>query len=220
MMVGYSLALAAVARVVIRWIPVSHIELYVAPFIIVMACGLMGLVFGFALIEERETGTSLLMRVIPVSRTALASYWTVVVGGSCLVICLLSALVYGVRPANMGAFLLFTAVTALGAPTVMLLLGALASNKIEGLAVSKIISGSSLMLVAVFVLPARWHLLLFWYPWYWIYRGLLEAYAGPDIAARLVVDWPALPGWIQPVVPLLGSVLGIIVLVRRYRQVT
>jgi hypothetical protein len=40
MMVGYSLALAAVARVVIRWIRVSHIELCVAPFIIVMACGL------------------------------------------------------------------------------------------------------------------------------------------------------------------------------------
>ena len=51
MMAGYSLLLAAVARIAVRYVPIDHIELYVAPFVIVTACGLIGLVFGFALIR-------------------------------------------------------------------------------------------------------------------------------------------------------------------------
>jgi hypothetical protein len=218
-MTGFSLVIALVLRLLVPRIPITHLELYVAPFVILMATGLIGTVFGFALIEERETRTSLLMRILPVRSGTLTTYWVVVVGGFCLVICLVSAVIYGVWPANMPAFLLLCAVTALGTPVVMLLLGTLASNKIEGLAVSKIISGSSMLLVAVFVLPPRWHIGLFWYPWYWLYLGLLEAWAGPDIAGTLVVRSLPLPLWAHAVVPLGMSIWGLAVLARRYRRV-
>ena len=216
---AYSLVIAAVSRVVVRRVPVAHVELYVAPFIILTATALIGLVFGFALIEERETRTSLLMRVLPVKSAMLTTYWTVVVGGFCLAINLASAVIYGVRPAHLPAFLLLCSVSALGAPVVMLLLGALASNKIEGLAVGKIISGSSLLLAGVFVLPSTWHAGLFWYPWYWIYLGLLEAYAGHDLAIALAVQPLPVPLWVHAVVPFVASVLGIALLVRRYGRV-
>jgi len=218
MMAGYSLLLAAVARIAVRYVPIDHVELYVAPFVIITACGLIGLVFGFALIEERETKTWLLMRVLPISQTTTMLYWILTVGGSCLVISLASALIYGVQPARLVALLVFVAVAAMGAPAIMLLLGALASNKIEGLAVSKIISGSSLVLVAVFVLPARWHFVLFWYPWYWVYRGLLDAYAGPELSTGLAVTWPVVPIMMQVAVPLAATALGIMRLTRRYRS--
>lgn len=218
-MTAYSLVIAAAARVIVRWIPVAHVELYVAPFIILSATALIGIVFGFGLIEERETRTSLLMRVLPVSPGTLTTYWTVVVGGFGLAISLASALVFGLRPANMAAFLVLSAVAALGVPVVMLLLGTLATNKIEGLAVSKIISGSSLLLAIVFVLPSTWHGSLYWYPWYWIYVGLLGAYAGPDVAGVLVVDQAPVPLLAHAVVPLGVSALGIAWLVRRYRRI-
>jgi hypothetical protein len=218
-MTVYSLVIAAASRVIVRWIPVPHVELYVAPFIILTATALIGLVFGFALIEERETRTSLLMRVLPVSPATLTTYWAVVVGGFCLAIGLASALIYGVRPVHMAAFLLLCSVAALGAPVVMLVLGTLASNKIEGLAVGKIISGSSLLLVVVFVLPPSWHVMLFWYPWYWIYVGLLKAYAGQDLAGALAVNQLPVPLVAYAVVPFVVSVWGMIVLVQRFRRV-
>ena len=218
-MTAYSLVIAVASRLIVQRIPVAHIELYVAPFIILMATVLIGTVFGFALIEERETRTALLLRVLPLRPATLTTYWTAGVGGFCLVICLASAVVYGLRPANMPAFLFLTTVTALGAPVVMLLLGAIASTKIEGIAISKIISGSSILLATVFVLPPKWHVGLIWYPWYWLYVGLLEAYAGPEVAGSLAVRPPALPLWAFAIVPLGMSLWGVVVLVRRYRQV-
>jgi hypothetical protein len=101
----------------------------------------------------------------------------------------------------------------------MLLLGALASNKIEGLAVGKVISGSSLLLAAVFVLPPNWHVSLSWYPWYWIYLGLLDAYAGVDRAGLLAVTPLRLPLWAYVVVPTVLNAAAIVLLVRRYRRV-
>jgi fluoroquinolone transport system permease protein len=217
MVTVYSLVLAALTRVVVGWIPIDHIQLYIAPGIVLIGSGLIGMVFGFALIEERETQTWLLMRVVPLRQWVITSYWIVAAGTLCFVVSVLSAVIYGVRPSNLPMFISLTAVAALGAPLVMLLLGALASNKIEGLAVGKILSSSFLLVVAVFVLPAAWHPLLYWYPWYWIYVGLLRAYAGPDVSAALAVEWPPVPPWVILTLPLLSSLVAIGWLARRYR---
>ena len=122
-------------------------------------------------------------------------------------------------PAEWGGFLLLTVVQSVGAPLVMLLLGALASNKIEGMAVGKIISSSMLLLIGIFVLPVQWHVALMWYPGYWIYLGLLRAYAGPNMAASLAVHWPSVPTWGYAVIPLVLCGVAITMLVRRYRRV-
>lgn len=219
MMSLYTLGIAAVTRLLVRWIPIEHIELYVAPFIPVTASALIGLVFGFALIEERESRTWLLMRVVPVSQATLTAYWIVAVSGFCMGVSLVSAAIYGLAPAAWGGFLLLTAATSVGAPLVMLLLGALASNKIEGMAVGKIISSSMLLLIGIFVLPVQWHLALVWYPGYWIYLGLLRAYAGPHMAVSLAVHWPPVPAWGYAIIPLVLFALAITFLVRRYRRV-
>ncbi len=175
--------------------------------------------FGFALIEERESKTWLLMRVVPVSQATLTAYWIVAVSGFCMVVSLVSAAIYGLAPAAWGGFLLLTVVQSVGAPLVMLLLGALASNKIEGMAVGKIISSSMLLLIGIFVLPVQWHVALMWYPGYWIYLGLLRAYAGPNMAASLAVHWPSVPTWGYAIIPLVLCAIAITVLVRRYRRV-
>ena len=76
-----------------------------------------------------------------------------------------------------------------------------------------------MLLAVVFVLPPKWHVGLIWYPWYWLYVGLLDAYAGPEVAGSLVVRPPAVPLWAFAIVPLAMSLGGVVVLVRRYRQV-
>jgi fluoroquinolone transport system permease protein len=219
MMSLYTLGIAAVTRLLVQWIEIEHIELYVAPFIPVTASALIGLVFGFALIEERESKTWLLMRVVPINQTTLTAYWIAAVSGFCMVVSFVSAAIYGLAPAAWGGFVLLTVATSVGAPLVMLLLGALATNKIAGMAVGKIISSSMLLLIGIFVLPVQWHVALMWYPGYWIYLGLLRAYAGPHMAASLAVHWPLVPTWGYATIPVVLSGLAISLLVRRYRRV-
>lgn len=218
MAVAYSLVIAAAMRFLLHLVPVENIAFYAAPFIPFIASSLIGLVFGFGLIEERETKTWLLLRVVPLSSATLAAYWIVSVTSLCLMISLVSAVIYGIRPVMMGSFLLLSIATAATAPLVMLMLGSFASNKIEGMAVGKIISGSALLLVGIFVLPSWWGLLLLWYPWYWIYLGLLRAYAGAEASTSLAVSWPSVPTWFYGIVSLLLSAVGIVVLARRYRE--
>ena len=57
-----------------------------------------------------------------------------------------------------------------------------------------------------------------WYPWYWLYLGLLRAYAGPELAPALAVGWPPVPLWAQAVIPLVLSVFALVLLTRRYRR--
>ena len=37
MMTAYTLVIAVAARIVLQWVPIEHIEVYVAPFIIIAA---------------------------------------------------------------------------------------------------------------------------------------------------------------------------------------
>ena len=94
MMAFYSLMLALVTRIAVQWVPLDHADLYIAPFIVITACSLVGMVFGFGLIEERETRTWLLLRVVPVSPAVLTGYWIVTVSGFSFVISLVSVALY------------------------------------------------------------------------------------------------------------------------------
>jgi fluoroquinolone transport system permease protein len=212
---GYALGLAVITRVTVRWVPILYIELYVAPMVIVFAAGLIGLVGGFTMIDERETGTWLLLRVLPVSRRMITFYWIVTVTTFCAVVTLASAALYGMSPQDLLSFVLLLVAASLSAPLIMLCLGALASNKIEGIAIGKIISGSALLLISLFVLPAKWQLLLVWYPWYWVYLGLLRAYAGAELASSLAVPWLDIPMWMYITIPLVLQIGAIVVLARR-----
>jgi fluoroquinolone transport system permease protein len=213
----YTLVLALVSRVVVRWVPVERLSLYLAPAMVLFGALLLGTVLGFALIEESEQGTWQLLRVLPLDSKTLFLYLGAGSGLVSVVVSLLAALVYGRPVADVAAFLLMVAVSSLSAPLVMLLLGATASNKIEGLAVSKILG---LLLVtpgAVFVLPMPWQLLFAWSPFYWIYLGLLRAYAGGTVLLS-ATHWPAYPAWLLVVAPLTLLCVGNALLVQHYRR--
>ena len=64
---AYALILALVARLGVSWVPVENdnLDLYLAPAIVMFGTLLLGTLLGFALIEEREQGTWLLLRVLP-----------------------------------------------------------------------------------------------------------------------------------------------------------
>ena len=214
---AYALILALVARLGVRWVPVENLDLYLAPAIAMFGTLLLGTLLGFALIEEREQGTWLLLRVLPLSSKAVFAYFVASASVLSLVVSFAAAMLYGYPVADWPAFVFMLVASSLAAPLVMLLLGALAKNKIEGLAVSKIISAAGILPALIFFAPASWQVVAVWCPLYWLYLGLLQAYAG-DPTRLDVAHWPAYPSWLPGVASIVLSLVGMAVLVRTYTR--
>ncbi len=210
----YAPLLAIASRIAVPWIPIENLSLYLAPWLVTMGGSLAAIVFGFGLIEERERQTLLLLRVLPLSRAAHFSYLAITTALLSCVLGLVAAAIFGQGIAHLTGFLVMLAVGSLLAPLGMLMLGVAAANKIEGMAVAKLVSSMSLVPALVFVVPAPWQILLAWSPHYWVYLGLLRAYAGEAQLASLAVHWPGHPGWVDPLAAAALSLLGIVLLAR------
>ncbi len=209
--------LALGLRFGVEWLPVPDLPLYVAPWMAIVGGSLLGTLFGFGLIEEREQGTWLLLRTLPVPPAFVSAYLAAVATAFGVAYGLVCVVLYGHPVADVPFFLAMLVASGLTAPVVMWLLGALARNKVEGLAVSKSISTASFVPLLGFALPAAWHWTLMWCPYYWLYVGLLRAYAGADEAAGLALPIPELPAWLFVLLPSVLSVGAIAGLTRIYR---
>lgn len=214
----YGALLALVARGIGPYIPVVHIELYLAPAVVILSSMLAGVVLGLALVDEREQQTWLLFRVLPAGTTIFSMYLITstvlvsLVGGA------LSALVYGRAIHDPAAFIGGWIAAACGAPFFLLLLGAYASNKVEALALQKIAGSITMPPVLIFFLPEGWQWVLWWNPWYWIYLGLLRGYASVETLATFGVPLPGVPGWAYGVIPITLCAAVCARLTRRYRR--
>jgi fluoroquinolone transport system permease protein len=217
-MCAYVPLIAIVARLGVPWIPVENLALYLAPWLVTLGGSIAAIVFGFALIEERERQTWLLLRVLPLSRTTHFTYLVITTGLLSCALGLAAAAVFGQPVAELPGFLLMLVVGSLAAPLGMLMLGVAAANKIEGMAVAKLVSSMTIVPALVFVLPAPWQILLAWCPHYWVYLGLLRAYAGEAQLAALAVHWPGHPGWVDPLAAAFLCLVGIVVLARIHRS--
>jgi fluoroquinolone transport system permease protein len=216
-MCAYAPLIAIAARLGVPWIPIERLSLYLAPGLVTLGGSLAAIIFGFGLIEERERQTLLLLRVLPLSRTAHFAYLAITTGLLSCALGLAVAAVFGEPVADLPGFLLMLAVSSLLAPLGMLMLGVAAANKIEGMAVAKLVSSMSIVPALVFAVPAPWQVLLAWSPHYWVYLGLLRAYAGEAQLASLAVHWPGHPGWLHPLAATMLCLGGIVLLARIHR---
>ncbi len=219
-LIAYGALLALIARLAGPYIPITDIELYLAPAVVILAALLGGAVLGFSLVEEREQQTWLLFRVLPAGGTTFALYLITTTLLVALVCAALAAAVYGRPVANAGIFAVSLLAAAAGAPVYLLFLGSFASNKIEAMAMAmyKIGGSASAIPFLIFLIPANAQWALWWNPWYWTYLGLLQGYASPvDLRAAgipILVD----AAWPYSVVPILLCAAASAVFARRYRR--
>lgn len=213
------LLLAAILRIVSSFpvVPLDEAELYLAPLVVLLAPLLIGTVLGFALIEEREQGTWLLLRVLPLS----PRQWLFYVIGSTTALStgssFAAAWVYGAPVADERLFIAMVLASSLTGSATMLTLGAFGSNQVEGLAISKMVSALGIVPAIVFLLPMPWQLAFAWCPWYWLYLGLLSSIAG-DPSRLSHIFWPGFSGATWVAVPSLLCLLATAALARRYRR--
>jgi hypothetical protein len=142
---GVAIGLAGLARIA-------------GAFALVLPAFLVGWVTGFLLLEDRDDGPLMAMEITPIGKGGFLLYRTSVTAAISFLIGLISfgAIFPSVSP---GLALLLSAMLATEAVTFAFLLLALAGNKVEGLALSKLLNFAS---IAPFLAAL---------PWAWRYAG-------------------------------------------------
>jgi fluoroquinolone transport system permease protein len=139
---------------------------------------LVGTVFGFVLLDERDHNTIKAMLVTPVP---LSRYLLYRVGGTAvLAFLIVLAMILFINQALLPLWqmLLIVAGASLTAPIVMLFFAAFAANKVQGFAFSKFggISGWTIMIG--FFVAEPWQWLIGLYPPFWISKAYWLALEG------------------------------------------
>jgi fluoroquinolone transport system permease protein len=149
------------------------------------APGIVGMVIGFLLLDERDARTLTALRVTPVSMRQYLSYRIALP----LLVGTVSTLVgyplIGIGSLSFSSLVPIAAVAGLAAPLLALVLATAAPNKVAGFAVMKVLNAVNLLPVASFVLPLPIQFIAGVLPTYWPMRALWSAMAGDDYGGQL-----------------------------------
>lgn len=158
----------------------------------------------FIMLDERDAGLFPVFQVLPISLRELLLLRLFVVMGLAVAYPLLVLAGSGLYALSPARALLLSALCALQAPAITLLIVSVARNKIEGLAVMKGVFPAVLFPVAGILLPTLWVSAFAVLPAYWVY----QAFAAPDAAGLL----RATAGTVAT------SAILVILLYRRFRR--
>jgi fluoroquinolone transport system permease protein len=149
--------------------------------------GIVGMVAGFLLLDERDARTLTALRVTPLSMRRYLGYRValpLLVGTAATVI---GYRLVGLRPLPLGTLTALAIVAGLSAPLVALALAAAAPNKVAGFAAVKVLNGVNLLPVAAFFVPLPLQYAVGLIPTYWPMRALWSATAGREHRVELGV---------------------------------
>ena len=149
------------------------------------APGIVGMVIGFLLLDERDARTLTALRVTPLSMHRYLAYriaLPLLVG---TVSTLVGYPVIGITPLPLTPLLAIALVAGLSAPLLALVLATAAPNKVAGFAVVKVLNGVNLLPIAAFFLPVPLQYAAGVLPTYWPMRAFWSAAAGEEYVVYL-----------------------------------
>ena len=151
------------------------------------APGIVGMVIGFLLLDERDARTLSALRVTPLSMRHYLAYRVVsplIIGtGSTL----LGYPLIGITPIPFQSLLAIAAVAGVSAPLLALVLATAAPNKVAGFAAVKVLNSVNLLPIAAFFLPLPLQYTAGIIPTYWPMRALWSAAAGEPYLVYLAI---------------------------------
>jgi fluoroquinolone transport system permease protein len=160
------------------------------------APGIVGMVVGFLLLDERDSRTLTALRVTPLTMRRYLGYRIVLPLVAGTIATLMGYPIAGMAPLALADLLPLAALAGLAAPILALVLGTAAPNKVAGFAVVKVMNGVNLLPVAAFFLPMPLQLAAGINPTYWPMRALWSAADGEGyglyLAAGLLINAAAL----------------------------
>jgi hypothetical protein len=133
---------------------------------------MFGFIYGFLFLEEKEENIWQVIRILPVSGLKLV-FSRLLIGLAISTIVNFCLIHYGaIVRFSLAKEWLLSFQFSLAAPFIALLLGALAQNRIEGLAQMKITNLLLLLPALIYFIPSPWMHMTAIIPTYWSYRSL------------------------------------------------
>ena len=151
------------------------------------APGIVGMVIGFLLLDERDARTLTALRVTPLSMRRYLAYriaLPLLVGTVSTVV---GYPLIGISPLPLASLLAIAVVAGLWAPLLTLVLATAAPNKVAGFGVVKVLNGVNLLPVAAFFLPVPIQYMAGVIPTYWPMRALWSAAKHEEYLVYLAV---------------------------------
>jgi len=133
---------------------------------------LFGIIYGFMMLDERDAGIITALSITPLGKSGYLQMRMIFpVIFSCLAIMIYCLTLNFSEQLTFVQLLILAIILSLNAPILLLFLGAFASNKVEGIAMSK---GFGLFLMAIlidYIVPAPYDWLAGYSPLFWIERA-------------------------------------------------
>jgi fluoroquinolone transport system permease protein len=193
---GLPLGLALVLRVLMPRIQHALIAngFDIAPYFplvmggyLMTAPGIVGMVIGFLLLDERDARTLSALRVTPISMRAYLTYRILLPLLAGTASTLVGYPLIGLTTVPVTSLLAIAAVAGVSAPLLALVLASAAPNKVTGFAVVKVLNGVNLLPIAAFFLPVPVQYVAGVVPTYWPMRALWSAAAGESYLVFLAI---------------------------------
>jgi fluoroquinolone transport system permease protein len=157
---------------------------------VMTAPGIVGMVIGFLLLDERDSRTLMALRTTPLSMRRYLAYRIALPLGVGTASTLIGYPLIGILPLPFPTLLAIALVAGLSAPLLALVLATAAPNKVAGFAVVKVLNSVSLLPIAAFFLPVPLQYAAGILPTYWPMRAFWSAAIGdshgPSLAAGAV----------------------------------
>lgn len=151
------------------------------------APGIVGMVIGFLLLDERDARTLSALRVTPLSMRRYLAYRVTLPLLAGTATTLVGYPLIGLTGLPMMTLLPIAAVAALSAPSLALVLAIAAPNKVAGFAVVKLLNVINLLPIVAFFVPPPLQYVAGVLPAFWPMRALWSAAAGDPFVTYLLV---------------------------------
>ena len=149
--------------------------------------GIVGMIIGFLLLDERDARTLTALRVTPLSMRRYLAYRITVPLVAGTLVTLAGYPLVRLSPLPLRDLAPIALVAGLWAPLLALLLATAAPNKVAGFAVVKVLNSINLIPIASFFVPLPFQYAAGILPGYWPMRALWSAVTGDSYGLHLVV---------------------------------
>lgn len=156
-------------------------------FFLPFPAGFAGIVVGFLLLDERDDRTLLALLVTPLPLTNYLMYRLSVPLVAGTVMALGTYPLVGLLPLPGATLVVIALLSSFAAPILALVLASLAENKVEGLALQKLLSSILFLPVLAYFLPEPWQWLAGILPTYWPMKVFWLATSGKSYLLPLVM---------------------------------
>lgn len=165
--------------------------------LMMMPC-LAGCLVGMLLLDQRDDHTLTALQVTPISLEGYLAYRLALPTILAFLMTMVAVPLAGLVNISFGTLLAAALVSAPLAPIFSLLFAAIAANKVQGLAVMKVLGAVTILPAAAFFLPESWQLLFGLIPTYWpakVFTLLQSGQAGTGWYIFVGIIYQALLIW-------------------------